>query len=278
MICLLLPNLIFAFKHQSLDYGVRIDWLDAMRWMRWNTPEPFGDPNAFTRLQPFGPYDFPPTAYGVFAWWDHGYSIETIAHRIPFTNPTQRNATEAATIFLARSEADFVDALRKHRQQYVALGDDLAMLPRHGIILGKIPSLAKWANQDTSSFFETLRYTDEMGKTSDLTVYHPTYYRLPVVRLTLHGTEEYVPTSDICVLTREGKNARNLKCFKTEAEATVALETPNAVLVGVNPLKTCVRLEPWSQLETVYRSREKVARIDQKLVHSLQIFHLKPAP
>jgi asparagine N-glycosylation enzyme membrane subunit Stt3 len=278
MACLLAPNLLFAYKHQSSNYGVRIDWLDAMRWMRWNTPEPFGDANAFTRLQPLAPFQFPPTAYGVFAWWDHGYTIETIAHRIPFTNPTQRNAREAATIFLAKSEADFVSALRQQRQQYVVLGDDLAMLPRGSVILGKIPSLAKWANQDANSFFETLSFTDELGKTSALTVYYPAYYRLPAVRLTLHGTEEYVPTSGICVLTREGKNAKNLKCFNTEAEATVALQSPNTVLVGVKPLETCVRLEAWSQLETVYRSREKVARIGDKLVHSLQIFHLKPAP
>ncbi|MCZ7394920.1 MAG: oligosaccharyl transferase, archaeosortase A system-associated [Candidatus Methanoperedens sp.] len=65
------------------------EWLDALNWMRYNTPDPGLDYLAIYEKPKNGTYPYPKTAYGVMSWWDYGHIITYWAHRIPNANPFQ---------------------------------------------------------------------------------------------------------------------------------------------------------------------------------------------
>ena len=83
-------------------------WQASLLWMKDNTPDPFGDPDAYYRLYEPPPagenFTYPKSAYGVMSWWDYGYWITRIAHRLPSTNPSQAPApiTKVAKLFLSQ--------------------------------------------------------------------------------------------------------------------------------------------------------------------------------
>ena len=51
-------------------------------------------------------YPYPDTAYGVLSWWDYGYWITRMAHRLPAANPgqDQRAIKDMAAFFTAQDE------------------------------------------------------------------------------------------------------------------------------------------------------------------------------
>ncbi|NAS89940.1 hypothetical protein C4E24_09495, partial [ANME-1 cluster archaeon AG-394-G21] len=66
--------------------GPPADWYEALSWMRENTPDTGVD---YYALYPED-YTYPESAYSVMSWWDYGYWITYIAHRIPVANPGQQ--------------------------------------------------------------------------------------------------------------------------------------------------------------------------------------------
>ncbi|HDH57713.1 MAG TPA: oligosaccharyl transferase, archaeosortase A system-associated, partial [Bacteroidetes bacterium] len=99
--------------------GPSAQWYNSLEWMQGNTPDPAPDPAVFSYYGPYvrpprgEPYPYPDTAYGVMSWWDYGFWIETIGHRIPNANPFQggigggeEQRPGAATFFTAESEAE----------------------------------------------------------------------------------------------------------------------------------------------------------------------------
>lgn len=89
-------------------------WLDAMLWMKNNTPEPGLDYYGKYDKPPYNtPYQYPESAYGVMSWWDNGHKITYWAHRIPVANPFQEgigggagHSPGASTFFTARTEEE----------------------------------------------------------------------------------------------------------------------------------------------------------------------------
>ncbi|MCX9025506.1 MAG: oligosaccharyl transferase, archaeosortase A system-associated [Candidatus Methanoperedens sp.] len=89
------------------------EWLNALNWMRYNTPDPGLDYLAVYQMpkNSSGPYPYPETAYGVMSWWDYGHIITYWAHRIPNANPFQAgigggssHAPGASSFLTAKSE------------------------------------------------------------------------------------------------------------------------------------------------------------------------------
>ena len=68
-------------------------WQSSLTWLKENSPDPFADPDFYYELYQPSPagesYQYPETAYGVMSWWDYGYWITRIAHRLPNANPGQ---------------------------------------------------------------------------------------------------------------------------------------------------------------------------------------------
>ena len=85
------------------------DWYDALQWLRSNSPEPFGAEDVYYKTDAMKRSFEDPTraaAYGVLAWWDHGYWITRIAHRIPNSNPKQTQVTDVAAFLLSQTSRD----------------------------------------------------------------------------------------------------------------------------------------------------------------------------
>jgi len=81
-----------ARQHSIMDEG----WYSSLLWLKDNSPEPFNDPDFYYELYPpRDEFEYPETAYGVMSWWDYGYFMMQISHRIPNSNPGQAGAVQA---------------------------------------------------------------------------------------------------------------------------------------------------------------------------------------
>ncbi|HEX6211879.1 MAG TPA: STT3 domain-containing protein, partial [Methylomirabilota bacterium] len=92
------------------------DWVDALNWMRNNTSEPFGDPDAYYARAGAMPAS---RAYGVLAWWDYGYWIIRLGRRIPIANPKQSGLVDTTAFLLAEDETAAIAVLRRTGARYV---------------------------------------------------------------------------------------------------------------------------------------------------------------
>jgi len=87
-------------------------WDDSFEWMQDGTPYPGELEGHDNRMEYYGTveypedgnYEYPEGAYGVMSWWDYGHWITVQGERIPYANPFQSNAAEAANYLLAPDE------------------------------------------------------------------------------------------------------------------------------------------------------------------------------
>ncbi|NWF77966.1 MAG: oligosaccharyl transferase, archaeosortase A system-associated, partial [Chloroflexi bacterium] len=90
----------------SPNYIMNEGWYSSNAWLRENSLEPFDAPDFYYELYPpRDEFEYPETAYGVMSWWDYGYFIMQIAHRIPNANPGQVGARDAGQFFTAQNES-----------------------------------------------------------------------------------------------------------------------------------------------------------------------------
>ena len=119
IVVLVLPNYSLATQQAQYAGGPNGYWLEALDWMRYNTPDPGLDFYEIYEAPASGEvYPYPETAYGVMSWWDYGHWIEVIGRRIPNANPFQQgiggrrdsieedNQPGASTFFTASSEEE----------------------------------------------------------------------------------------------------------------------------------------------------------------------------
>jgi asparagine N-glycosylation enzyme membrane subunit Stt3 len=260
------PNIAKAQDEASrVAYALSDGWQAALLWMKDNTPEPMGDPEAYYKLYDAPPpgesFNYPASAYGVLAWWDYGYWITRIAHRIPNTNPSQ-NAEHNQTVanfFLSQDKATEEEIRKDLVSSYVIADYDIVDST------GKFWALAYWAEQDLSKFYETYFIQYETDKYYPKAFYYPQYYQSTLVRL-YNFNGEAVTSENATVLTYEvvkdnnGNSAKlitDAKEFSSYQEALnyMAKEGPtNHVLVGVNPFISPIPLEALSDYKLVYAS------------------------
>ena len=127
-------------------------WMDSLSWLKENTPDPFDNPDAYYELHELPPpgesYEYPESAYGVLAWWDYGYWITRIAHRIPSANPSQHPVAVAnvARIFTSQDENSANEIVKEIGASYVILD--------YQTVTGKFHAVAAWAGSSLEEFFE----------------------------------------------------------------------------------------------------------------------------
>lgn len=271
------PNLYASVTGDPTDsIGVSSDWRETLEWMRASTPEPFGDPAFFYaryRREQFGPaYRYPPTAYSVLAWWDYGYWIEDVARRIPVTNPGQANAKVAANFFLSQSEKEAIPLLKKWRTRYVVVDERLPLWPAAGsVLVGDYPAFFEYAPARRRGDYLMLAYAlDADGKLAPKVFYLPGYYRSLVVRLFLFGGQAVDGQGGATILFLRPKTPARpgshpdvvgTKRFESAQEALAAeaaCRSEGCVLVGDNPLVSCVALEALHQFRPVFSSTTSV--------------------
>ena len=271
------PNLYAAVNGDPSDsIGVSSDWKETLAWMRASTPEPFGDPAFFYaryRREQYGPaYRYPPSAYSVMAWWDYGYWIEDLARRIPVTNPAQANAKVAADFFLSQSEKEAIPLLETWRTRYVVVDERLPLWPATGkLLIGDYPAFFEYSRAHRREDYLMLAYEpDAEGKPAPKVFYLPGYYRSLVVRLFVFGGQAVDGRGGATILFLRPKTPPRpgsyqdvvaTKRFDSAQEALAAeaaCRKEGCVLVGDNPMVSCVALEALHQFRPVFSSTTSV--------------------
>ncbi len=175
-LAIFLPNIVKADEVASSPaYAPSNAWEESLTWMRNNTPEPLGSPDAY-----YGLYDdsfvYPASVYGVTSWWDYGYWITRIARRIPSANPSQDpgSIVRVAGLFLAADNATAENFTAEMKTRYVVADDATAT--------SKFWAVVYWAGQDLGKYRPTF-YVQQSGSTVQVQVYSVDYYRTLYVRL-----------------------------------------------------------------------------------------------
>jgi len=277
-------------------------WQSSLVWMRENTPEPFGDPGAYYRLyEPPPPrtmgrpgegasvdklrewvrylrndYDYPESAYGVVSWWDYGYWVSRIAHRLPAATPGQNVAalTLTAHFLLSQDEAPAREIIQDWRSSYVILD--------HMTTTSKFWAIALWAGKDINEFVGQY-YVSYEGKLVPVNVFHPGYYQSLCARLyNFDGkavTPEIIPViSYEEKVSSKGQSFKQITDINTFADYSEALEFINSQepdscrIVGNDQFVSPVPLEAVTDFELVHSSDYVVGQPAGGSIPEVKIF------
>ena len=256
-------------------------WYSSCLWLKDNSPEPFDDPNFYYELYPpRDEFEYPETAYGVMSWWDYGYFIMEIAHRIPNANPGQIGAVEAGQFFTAQNETSADKLADELGTKYVVI--DYAM------VTGKFYAMAEWADKSVDEFYGVYYVPVSSDALTPVALYYIAYYNSTVARLYSFDGKAVVPSANSTlaiswewtageellsygykvIITPEGRiiNIEKGAYYETivdygffssyeDAETYVSSQKPgNYAIGGLNPFVTIVPLEELNSYELVYPS------------------------
>jgi dolichyl-diphosphooligosaccharide--protein glycosyltransferase len=260
------------------NYVMDEGWYSSLLWLKNNSPEPFGDPDFYYELYPPGDeFEYPETAYGVMSWWDYGYFIMQIAHRIPNSNPGQANAGKAGQFFIAQNESSVNELADELGTKYVMI--DYAMATP-----AKFYAMAEWAGKSGDEFYEIYYVPTSSSGGQWAYLYYPAYYNSTVVRLYNFDGKAVVPTESIVIsyeekVTSGGEKYKQVtwgQSFPTyeDAQTYVAGQTSgNYRIVGANPFSSIVPLEELNSYELVYQSEATTPVTEETTVPSVKIFN-----
>jgi len=259
-------------------------WCESLSWMRDNTPDPFGNPDFYYAIYepppPGESYDYPQTAYGVTAWWDYGYWIIRIGHRIPTSSPGSGNKGEAS-FFAAQDEVSANDIMDKRwGSKYVIVDYDLVMPLR------KFHAVATLSHSSPDKFYDVY-YQPKDSRLEPVILFHPEYYRSLAIRLYNFDGKQVTPRSSIVIsfeekISRDGQPYKEITSAKSfpsyeGAEAYISSqESSNYRIVNDNPFASPVPLQALEHYKLVYGSESSMVIPDGKLIPEVKIFeHIK---
>jgi oligosaccharyl transferase (archaeosortase A-associated) len=251
-------------------------WQASLLWMKDNTPEPFGDKDAY-----YAPYQTPPageefqypaSAYSVLSWWDFGYWISRTAHRPPNANPSQAPAPikKVAAFFLSPDESSAKEVMAELGSSYVIADFDIATMRlvyyTDGSISvpGKYYAILEWAGQERSDFYDYY-YVVYKDVLLPKIFYYPEYYSSMLVRLYNFDGKAVADETPLVVTfeektTQGGSRYRqvtDIKEFSSYKEALGYVEaqgTSNCRIVSGNPFVSPIPLEALESYRLVYSS------------------------
>jgi len=234
-------------------------WHNSTLWLKDNTPDPFGDPDFYYELYPpQSEFEYPDTAYGVMSWWDYGYFIMQLAHRIPNANPGQAGAVQAGKFFTAQNESAAQGIVEEYNlgTKYVMIDSAMAS--------GKFYAMADWAGKNTTEFYEYYYVPAEQGG-QWATLFYPAFYQSMAIRLYNFDGKAVTPaTNSSIVISYEEQVATGGQKYKAitsgqafatyeEARAYLASQTTgNYRIVGTSSFASPVPLEALVDYQRVY--------------------------
>jgi len=263
--------------------GPSDDWHAALVWMKGNTTDPFGDDDFY--YQRYGEsYDYPEPEYGVMSWWDYGYHITYIAHRVPNANPGgNRGAPEAGLFFTAQDEASANKLLDRLGSKYVIIDYSMAM--------GKYYAMVEWAGKDHEKFFEPY-YQRQADEYVGVTLFYPAYYQSMCSRLYNFEGKAVTPENSTLVIAYEERIdaegnrfkiitevANNGEPFTTYEEALAFLELPGSSkyrIVGTDRFTSPVPLGELEHYDLVYQSPNPFITRGNETISRVEIFEYLP--
>jgi len=250
----------------GLEYTLSDDWYDALQWLQSHTPEPFESDDAYYRTDLVIPDAAHSTAYGVLAWWDYGYWIARVAHRIPNSNPKQTQVKEVAAFLLAQGPAEAAAVLDALHSRYVIVDGVLqSVVPvEDGQHVAFFPAIAVSAGRRPTEYCEDFEVPGEQSAGSMQTYCFPAYYRSMAVRLYAFGGRAVAPASIMAISwTDQIRGARRVKRLDRqmtfgafeEAERFIAARPAERWrIASADPLISCVPLEALTDYTPVFRS------------------------
>jgi oligosaccharyl transferase (archaeosortase A-associated) len=244
-------------------------WCESLTWLSENTDDPFDDPD-FYYARYRTPFEYTDSAYGVTSWWDYGYWIVRIGHRMPSNNPSGQTGVipKVANLFLAQDEASAVQISDDLGSKYVIVDDmiPLAYFDRTtGSQYGKFSPIASYSDHQDTEFFDIFWQEQTSGSTTSITpimLYFPEYYRSLSVRLYNFGGDEVIPQSCRVISyrtdTHEGMDYKVItsnQTFATYDEAVKFIQgRENCLIVNDNPYSSPVPLEKLQHYQLVHDS------------------------
>lgn len=278
------PLIVFADKAHNFDdpptiatanaapYAPSSAWMKAMAWLKDNTPEPLGSAEAYGAHYT-ADFEYPASAYSVMAWWDYGYWITYMGHRIPVANPGQDQTAvpKVANFMLAQDEASAEAFAEANKTGYVVL-DYLTTT-------SKFWAMATWLDKEQAEYFEV--FWDPNAKQSKLYIY-PAYYQSMATRLySFNGTAQ-AGTNTLVIeyivrTTEEGsyKEVISENKFNTYEEAVAFKDgktSGNFVIAGNDVLVSPVPLEALAHYRIAYETEEKVTVSSSAQTAEIKIF------
>lgn len=242
-------------------------WVNSLRWMKENTPEPFGEAEFYYQRYrapaPEEDYPYPDSAYGVTAWTDYGYWIARIAHRPPTVLPGPGGA-DVARFFLSQDEENAAGMAGEMGSRYVIIDDQT--------VSNKLWALAQWAGEDITDFHDVYLTPQPEGDYVAVRLFYPRYFRTTLVRLYHFDGQEMVPEKSLVITfeerqTDKGETVKlitDVQQFSDYEDASGYIaeqETGNYRIVSLNPLETPVPLPEMKNSRLVYESEEQAAGV-----------------
>ena len=264
-------------------------WCESLSWLKDNTPDPFGDPDFYYKLHELPPsgegYDYPETAYGIAAWWDYGYWIARIAHRLPNANPSQGGANWMANLFIAQDEDSanqLIDELHYASTWRGCLNSKYLVIDHATATVSKFHALPTWAGSSKEEFYDVY-YQPQEDKLVAVYLFYPEYYRSLSTRLYNFDGSQVAPQNSNVIsyeerISREGKPYKEIteaRSFPTyeEAEAYISSqESDNYRIVGPDPFVSPVPLEALEHYKLIYSSESSIMQPNGGRVSEVKIF------
>jgi asparagine N-glycosylation enzyme membrane subunit Stt3 len=249
-------------------------WYNSLSWLKDNSPEPFGDPDFYYELYET-PFHYPESVYSVMSWWDYGYFIMQIAHRIPNANPGQVGAVRAGKFFTAQNESSANNLADELDSKYVVI--DYAMS------VAKFYAMVQWAEEQTGKsvdeFYEVYYQQTEEGIRGGV-LYYPAYYNSTVARLYNFDGKAVNTTQPIVIsyeemVTSDGQKYKEITSVQPfssyeDAQAYVAAQTSgNYRIVSYDPFISPVPIEALNSYELVYSSGDTTSQTTVKIFEYL---------
>jgi dolichyl-diphosphooligosaccharide--protein glycosyltransferase len=258
-------------------------WCESLSWLKDNTPEPFGDPDFYYQLYkpppPGEAYSSPETAYGVIAWWDCGYWITRIGHRIPTANPGSGHRDEAY-LFTAQDEASAIELMDKYwaGSRYVIVD--------YAVATGKFDAVATSSGSSREKFYDIYYQYQLQGDKlmlMPIILYYPEYYRSLLIRLYNFDGKQFTPASSMVIsyqekVSPEGvtyKEIAGAQSFPSyeEAEAYVSSQKSGGYrIVSDNPFVSPVPLEALEHYKMIYSSDSTITQPGGASIPGVKIF------
>jgi len=250
-------------------------WVSSLSWLKENTPDPFGNPNFYYELYPEGT-DYPQSAYGVTAWWDYGYWITRIAHRLPNANPSQDPEATArvARFFSSQDENSANEIAKEMGSSYIIIDYETATTKFHAV--------ATWAGSKPEEFFD-IYYLPQEDKLVPVWLFYPEYYRALSTRLYNFDGKAVTPEVSLVISYQERVSEKG-EAFKQitwsqpfpsyeEAIAYVSSQkSANYKIVGTNPFISPVPLDTVEHYKLIHSSESGVTVPEVGVLPEVKIF------
>ena len=248
-------------------------WCNSLSWLKENTPDPFGKPDFYYDLYE-KPFHYPETAYGIIAWWDSGYWIIRIGHRLPNCDPGGGARKVVGSFFISQDEASASKIVKNLKSKYIII--DNAM------VTNKFYPMITYAGGSQEEYCD-IYYRQQGDRLVPVLFYHPEYYRSLAARLYNFDGSRVTPQSTTVIsyqerVSDEGvhyKEITSSRSFPTDKEATAYISkqtSGNYRIVGINPFISPVPIEALEHYKLIHSSHGCIEQPGVGMIPEVKIF------